>query len=152
MTRRLIMSFSIGLAALTACQTDLATTTDTVERGFSSCDDQLPDLPIWRGEPLPTTTTDQIYLVYPDNEKRGQSVIVLVDLKRNEILSGYRMKTSQQGGILDTLDYAAQYAVGRQPVPPRPLIPWSMKEALLEWGRISIEIPDRVGEAGVCQQ
>lgn len=152
MTRRLIMSFSLGLAALAACQTELATTTDTAEQEISSCDGKMPDLPIWRGEQLPSTTSSQIYLVYADSEKRGQSVIVLVDLERNDILFGYRMKSSQQGGLLDSLDNAAQYAVGRVPVPPRPLLPWDLKTALIAWGQLAIDIPARAGEAGVCEQ
>jgi hypothetical protein len=153
MKRRLIVSLSLSLATLVGCQTDPTADSETVERGLSSsCGAQMPELRYWNGEPLPTTKDGQIYLFYTDPARRGEVALVLVDVGQGQVVAGYRAKQSQSGSLLDSLGNAAQFAGGRIPVPPRPVVPdWSLAAALVAWGQAELPMPDIGSQGGVCK-
>lgn len=153
MKRRLIVSLSLSLALLGACQTEPTADSEAVERGLSSsCGAQMPELRYWTGEQLPTTKEGQIYLYYADPARKGEVTLVLVDVGRGEVVAGYRAKQSEGGSLLGSLDNAAQFTAGRIPVPPRPVFPdWSLAAALVAWGEAALPIPDIASQGGVCK-
>jgi len=154
MKRRLITSLYISLAALSACQAEPPADTDTVGQAVSSsCGAKMPELPYWKGQSLPTTSENQIYLFYTDPERRGEGTLVLVDYGKGEILFGFRATVGQTGGLLSSFGNAAQFAGGAIPVPPKPVQPgWSLPAALLTWGEIAAPIHDLAGKGGVCAE
>jgi hypothetical protein len=154
MKRRLITSLYLSLAALSACQAEPAADTDTVDQAVSSsCGAQMPDLPAWKGERLPPTSENQIYLFYTDVERRGEMDVVLVDYGKGAVLFGYRATTSQGGALMSSLGNAAQFAGGAIPVPPKPVLPgWSLPAALITWAQNVAPIHDLAGKGGVCAE
>jgi|GEM_PF-3694554 len=152
MKRRLITGIYLGLAALAACQTEPSGETDSVSQEVSSdCGDKMPPLPTWDGQRLPPTKEGQIYLYYQDLESPGEMVLVLVDYANGKVVSGVRTKTSSAGSLLSKMDERAQFAGGRQPSPPQPVVPWSLTQALVDWGKRAA--PDLAGaeQGGVCK-
>jgi hypothetical protein len=131
MTRRLMVSLYIGLAALAACGGGTHATNALgpgkqvgKEAGTGGDDEYkdatMPPLAIWDHQAPPKPADKQVYLIYPA-EKQGQWICVLADYGQGKLPWGAVLDRSSLAEFLERInDLAGQLDIGRVPPPPPP--------------------------------